>query len=75
MKIEEIIKKSFSSSLGKQCDSLFSTSNKKVFIRQEEAIIESEKLEDETIFEWYEEFEGKNLEPKYHKIKVKGIVQ
>ena len=43
---QEIINKYFESSLGQQCDCLFTTSDDRVFIREEEAILHTDgKLE------------------------------
>ena len=60
---QENINKCFITSLGEQCDSLFSTSDDKVFIRESEAIahtkgqldINTKPLSDSTIIEWFRE--------------------
>ena len=61
---QEIINKYFSSSLGEQCNNLFSTSDDRVFIRYEEALSHSNgtlddntrPLKDKTIIEWFNEY-------------------
>ena len=68
----EIVKKAFNSSLGQQCNSLFSTSDNNIFIRFEEAKkhINNTIPEINTdIYEWFEEFEGNSINPKYFSIK------
>ena len=74
--IEQLIGEAFSSELGQQCNSLFSTSDNRIFIRLQEAIAHSKgelgegiPLEDTTIYEWYEEWHGGASLPEYVKIK------
>jgi hypothetical protein len=60
---QEKINKFFESSLGQQCNELYSTSDDRVFIRYGEAMRHSEgkldpdtkPLDDKTIIEWYPE--------------------
>lgn len=58
---QEKINKYFQGQLGQQCNSLFSTADDRVFIRYEEAKDHSEKLFNEEIIEWWEEYSGKDL--------------
>lgn len=61
--IEEKIFSAFNSSLGQQCNSLFSTTDKRIFIRLQEAMDHAEgkldpntkPLEDKTILEWFDD--------------------
>ncbi len=58
---QEIINKVFESKLGQQCNSLFSTSDDRIFIRYEECKLHiggkldenTKPLKDKTIIEWY----------------------
>ena len=58
---QEKINTYFNSPLGEQCNSLFSTSDDRVFIRKSEAALHAigeldsntKSLEDETIIEWF----------------------
>lgn len=75
--IEQLVEKAFSSELGRQCNSLFSTSDNRIFIRLQEAIAHSKgelsegiPLEDTTIYEWYEEWNGGDLLPSYYRERV-----
>jgi hypothetical protein len=65
MKLKERVKLAFKSDLGRQINSLFSTSDGELFIRAQEAINHSieNSLNREDIKEWYEEYSGKNPEP------------
>jgi hypothetical protein len=61
---QEKMNKIFATSLGEQCDSLFTTSDDKVLIRYSEALLHVEgklvpgslPLEDKTIIEWFPEY-------------------
>lgn len=61
---QEIINKYFQSDLGKQCNSLFTTADDKVFISYKHAKDHAEKLFNEEVIEWFEEYSGKDLEPQ-----------
>lgn len=58
---QEKINKYFESDLGQQCNSLFSTSDNRVFIRHEEGLLHTKgkldentkPLMDKTIIEWF----------------------
>lgn len=52
---QERIDTYFNSSLGQQCEELFSTSDDRVFIRIEEARSHTGELTDKTIITWYPE--------------------
>lgn len=75
--IEQLIAEAFSSELGQQCNSLFSTSDNRIFIRLQEAIAHSKgelsdgiALEDTSIYEWFEEWHGQDVVPNYCKERV-----
>lgn len=63
---QEEINKYFKTSLGEQCDELYSTSDDRVFIRFTEADLHrqgkldenTKPLEDQTIQIWYNPYEG-----------------
>lgn len=73
MEINEIVSKAFNSELGQQIDAIYSTSDKRVFIRKEEAIAytagrldeHSIPLADKTILIWWQE-DGELLSLKVH---------
>ena len=60
---QDIINKYFQEDLGRQCNSLSTTADDKVFIRYVEASNHAELLFDETITEWWEEYSGKDVGP------------
>lgn len=75
--IEQIIGDAFSSSLGQQCNSLFATSDNRVFVRAEEAVAHikgeldnTEPLKDRTITEWFEEWHGGATHPDFIPVKL-----
>lgn len=61
--IEEIVQECFNSHLGQQLDELFTTSDKRVFIRYKEAKDYSNHLEDKSILHWFEEWNGQDPIP------------
>lgn len=70
--IEKRVQQAFRSSLGEQCDVIYSTSDGKLFIRKSEALsylrgeLEPDTIPpaDPTILEWFEEWSGNDPEPK-----------
>lgn len=68
MDIKEIVKKAFASELGQQLDSIYSTSDNRVFIRKEEAIRHAEgqldkntkPLADNSVLMWLEQYDADN---------------
>lgn len=73
---QEIIDRYFNTSLGEQCDVLYSTSDDRVFIRHEEAIKYTNGkleepfvlLEDKNIISWYKEPELYKDEREYDEL-------
>ena len=62
---QETINKYFQGELGQQCNSLFSTSDDRVFIRYHEAVSHSQEnnLDIKLIQEWFEEYSGSDPVP------------
>jgi hypothetical protein len=62
---QETINKYFQGELGQQCNSLFTTSDDRVFIRYHEAVSHSNEnnLDVKLIEEWFEEYSGSDPVP------------
>lgn len=65
MEIQEVVAKAFQSELGQQLDTLFSTSDNRVFVRKEEAIAHANgkldkntlPLKDKSVYQWFDEID------------------
>lgn len=66
----ETISKFFQSTLGQQCNSLFTTDDDEIFIRYEEAFKHSQdnNLDTKLIMEWFEEWSGSDITPQVRNI-------
>jgi hypothetical protein len=77
IKLQEKVKKAFKSSLGQQCDLLWTTSDGRIFIRHEEAYAhakgqldpDTEPLEDKAVLGWENEYNDFNDKQCYNALR------
>ena len=77
---QERINKYFQGSIGSQCDTLFSTSDNRVFIRYEDAVfnIKEEGLTDDNILQWCRRevsSKAQDRPPQPHKTTPTNLIQ